>query len=422
MKRIHIIISFLLVSFSLSAQDTLTLEKCMEMTVENSPRLKDRQQIDEAGRLTLENVKTSWYPELTLNGKLTYQSDVVSISIDQPGLTLEFPEMPHQQYAVNLDVRQTLYDGGYSKQQKEYQQRLTAASLQQIEVDMQSLREQVSNLYFSILLLQENRNTLEILLENLKAREVTIESAVENGVAEKSDLMIIQVEIMKILQSLSELDAGRSGLLRMLAVYTGQELDMQMNLSVPFLEIPDAEMPARPELQWMDLQMDVLTQGQELSAVKRMPKVFAYGQAGLGMPGYNMLNDQTDTYYMVGAGFQWKIWDWKETAREKQILETKKQVIEHSRETFLMNIKAGQQKELENMDHYSNALDLDAKMLAMRTEISRTAASKVDNGVISATDYLQILSEETQARVLQSTHKMQLIKAIANYNLLNGTL
>jgi len=421
MKQLFLIAG-LFIFTGLLAQDSIRFENCLEMAVENSPRLKDRQAINEEASLEIENIRSAWYPSLVLNGKVSYQSDVVSLEISDPAFPFSFPEMPHEQFGINIDLKQTIYDGGLSKQKKGYEQATTAAALQKIDVDIHSIKEQVSNLYFTILLLQENRNTLEIALENLKAREKVLASAVENGIAEQSDQQVLAVEILSVMQSLSELDAARLGALQMLEVYMGVDLEDDIVFRMPYLEIPESEEILRPEMQLFDLQARVFDAGKELSSVKRLPQVFAFGQAGVGMPGYNMLNDQVDSYYMLGAGLQWNIWDWKTTKRDKQILEQKKQVVLNASETFSMKISAASQKEIQNMHHFRNALNLDDQMLEMRIGITANAASKLDNGILSASDYLQIFNEENRTRIGRSTHKIQLFKAIANYNLILGTL
>jgi outer membrane protein TolC len=419
--RYIIIFIYLTSSVILFAQETLTLDQCLDRVVENSPRLKDKQLLDEQGNLTIENIKTSWYPSLMLNAKVSYQSDVVSIATDQ-NLPFTFPVMPNEQFGLNLDVRQTIFDGGLSKQKQKYEQASTAAAIQKIAVDLNTVKEQVTNLYFTILILQENKNNLEIAMDNLTDREKVLKSAVKNGLVEENDLQVLNVELLRLLQSMSELDAAREGSLQMLSIYMGQALSNDLNLETPYLEFSDNNELLRPELQWFELQTNILDAGKDLSAVKRMPQFFAYGQAGVGMPGYNMLNDQVDTYYLLGAGVHWNIWDWNSTKREKQIIERKKQQIQHSKESFSMNIQAGMEKEIQNLKHFENTIELDDKMLEIRLGITANAASKLDNGIISASDYLQVLNEENRTRIAKSTHKLQMLKAIANYNLLNGTL
>ncbi len=407
--------------FLLNAQDTLSLSACLEEVVENSPRLRDKNLIDEQGQLTLDNIQTNWYPQLMLNGKVSYQSDVVSIESD-PASPFTFPAIPHEQYGLNLDMHQTIYDGGFSKQKKEYEKARIASEIQRVDVDLYALKTQVSDIYFSILMLQENRSNMEVALENLKTREKVLLSAVENGVAMDTDMKIISVEVLKVLQSTSELDAARRGAIKVLSVYLGRELEQDIIIESPYLELDTDGLSERPELDLFDLQSATLDAGKNLASSKRLPQVYAFGQAGVGKPGYNMLNDQVDTYFLVGAGLKWHIWDWNNTRREKQIIEKQKLQIENSKELFSMNIQAGLDREIESMEHFSNILSMDDKMLQMRIDITRNAASKLDNGVISATDYVLELNEESLTRIKRSSHKLQLMKSIANYNLLKGTL
>jgi len=245
---------------------------------------------------------------------------------------------------------------------------------------------------------------------------------VENGVAEESDLKVIQVEMLKTLQSISELDARRKGALRALSMYMGQDIHETTLLEQPVLEKNGADSLQRPELSYFRRSAELLDVGKELQQVKRRPRLFAFGQAGVGMPGYNMLNDQVDSYYMVGARVQWNIWDWNTVSREQQILEKQKQVLEHAQETFSIQVHAGIENELAQAEHYRNAMALDDKMLQMRMEITAAAASKVDNGVISATEYLQVLNEEQLARIARTGHHIRLLQSMANIHLLRGTL
>ncbi len=421
MKLIHTIL-ILLIPVMLQAQDTLTLQECIDQSLENSPRLRDKNLIDEQGQLTMDNIRTNWYPQLMLNGKATYQSDVVSIEIADPAFPFSFPDMPHEQFGLNLDVHQTIYDGGMTKQKKQYEMAKTASEIQRVNVDMQGLKQQVTSIFFSILLVQENRNNLEIAMENLKARESMLTSAVDNGIAMEADLIVLQVEVLKILQSLSELDAAKSGGVKMLAIYTGSEFEEDVLLAMPYMELDADGDLERPELELFNLQAATIDAGKDLASSKRLPHVYAFGQAGVGMPGYNMLNDQVDSYFMVGAGLKWNIWDWSKTKREKQIMEKQKLMIENTKESFSMGVQAGLDKEVENMEHFKNALSLDDKMLEMRMDITKNAAAQLDNGTLSATSYVLELNEENLTRIKRSTHKLQLMKAIASYNLLKGTL
>lgn len=405
-----------------TAPDALTLEQCLEAAVQHAPRSGNRALLEQQNALVEKNIRANWYPSLELNGKASYQSDVVTIEFENASIPIAVPEMPRDQYSLNLDVRQTIYDGGMSKSRSAYEQSHTAAELQAIEVNLQSVREQVTGLYFSVLLAQENRNSLEIMLTNLKAREAALVSALENGAAMEKDLKVIRVEILKLLQSLSEIDAARNGALGMMEVLTGLPVSPDTRLAAPYLQIDEDAVYSRPEFQLFQLQEASIEAGKALAAAARFPKVFAFGQAGYGRPGYNMLSTEFDTYYMVGVGLQWNIWDWNSTTREKQILDAKRQMIGNARETLIQSLDARSRKEIEAMEHLKGTIELDDKILEMQMEITRDAASQLENGVITATDYLLELNDESAARINRSRHRVQLLQSMANYKLIQGTL
>ncbi|HKK62459.1 MAG TPA: TolC family protein, partial [Bacteroidales bacterium] len=154
----------------------------------------------------------------------------------------------------------------------------------------------------------------------------------------------------------------------------------------------------------------------------RRPVFYAFGQAGAGMPGYNMLNSEFDTYYIVGAGLHWKIWDWNKVKRERQMLEKSKQMLENKEETFELNVESSQAKEIRKMEQLRKSLDLDDKMLQMRIELTSVAESELNNGIISASEYIQTLNNESITRISRARHHIELMKAIATYNLLQGLL
>ncbi len=409
---------------SSTAEDrkTHSLGQCLDAAMINAPSIRNIELLNQQQSLRDENISADWLPTLDLNGRASYQSDVVTIEIDHTSLPITFPEMPHDQYSLNLDVRQTIYDGGLSQQARIYEQRKTEAAIQQVYVETYRVREQVALLYLAALASEENRNNLEIMLSSLKSRENALLSAVANGMARETDLQKIRVEILKVLQNLSETDAAKKGAIEMLTVYTGLDIGENDRLETPFLEIETQAQRKRPELQLYSLQKETVEAGKNMASASRMPKVFAFGQAGYGRPGFNMLSTEFDTYYLVGAGLKWNIWDWNSTKREKQILDLNGRMIGTARESFIMQLDAAAIKEYETMKQLKNSLDLDRTILELQTGITAVAASELENGVITATSYLLELNKESAARSRESMHRIMLLRSMAKYKFIQGTL
>jgi outer membrane protein TolC len=406
----------------LMAQESITLFECHEKAIENAPRLKDREIIQQIGELKTDQAGTNWYPKLDLNGKMSYQSDVVTVSLANSDIPVQFPEVPHDQYGVNLDISQTLYDGGVTKQLKNYEQAATAADIQQVEVDLYGLKGKVNQYYFTILALQENMRNLEVHLENLEARQKVVQLAFENGAMLESDTKVIKVEMLKVRQSMLEVEARRAAFLDAMSVLCGIEFGSETELAKPLFGEVGEEVVSRPEYLLFDLKDASMEAGKELVSKKRMPVLYAFGQTGYGNPGYNIMSNNWDYYYMVGAGLRWNIWDWNSTSRDRQLIEHQQHMLQNQRSTFDKELESLRVQEEAKIEQYMKSMKLEEEVLELQIEISEHAALKLENGTITATDYITELNKESISRINLAMHEVNLMKSIANYLNIQGNL
>ncbi len=420
--RIQIIILSLLLSGSLQAQQSLSLVQCQQLVRENAPRLKDQDVIRQMGEVKMDQAGLSWFPSLDLNGKLTYQSDVVEIALSGSPIAIEFPEVPHDQYGMNLDIRQNLYDGGLAGRRKSLEEAQTAADLQQVEVDLYGLKGSMNAYYFSVLILQENYKNLEIHMDNLDAREQSMQTAVDQGALLESELKVIQVEKLKNYQRMLEVGSQKRALLDAMEVLCGLEIQDSVYLELPNFELADSGKLNRPEHLLFELKHSSLEAGKELVGSKRMPVLYAYGQTGYGKPGYNMMSGEWDFYYMVGAGLHWNIWDWNATRKDKQVLSYRQQVLQNQRQSFDQHLESLLVQEEEKIERYRQTMLIEEEVLGLQEEISAAAATKLAHGTMTATDYITELNKESIARIRLVSHRVQLMQAMATYLVIQGNL
>ena len=79
---------FLLIGLGLSyltQAQTYTLQEIETLTVQNYPLVKQAALLNQSAQLNIENIKRALYPQLSINGQATYQSDVTSISLPIAG-------------------------------------------------------------------------------------------------------------------------------------------------------------------------------------------------------------------------------------------------------------------------------------------------------------------------------------------------
>jgi len=332
------------------------------------------------------------------------------------------PEGSRDQYKATLDINQLIYDWGRIKSSKKAEELNLKVNQQNTQVELNKLKEQINKFYFAILILQKNEELMSLMLNDIEQRQLTVESGVKNGVLLSSDLNVLQAEKLKIKQSITQLINQRLAAIRILSEITGMDLDSYVILVIPDYELNGKTEFKRPEHDLFDYQAEQIDASVHVLSKQNRPMVFAFGQLGYGKPGLNMLNDEFDSFYYVGVGLNWKFWDWNQNRRQREILNLNKSFLVSKRESLDKQLNIALDNEIANIEIYQAALITDIEIIRLREEVTRSATSKLDNGVITSTQYVTELNAETQAKINYETHKIQLVQSKANYLYIIGEI
>ncbi len=417
MKRTLIFLLLFSSGIGYGQVSSVNLEDCYRLARENYPRLSDTRRQQEISDLKIRNIGAAWNPQLNLNGQATYQSEVTKVDVPIPGIKISSPYK--DQYKVYLDVKQTIYDGGVTRINKSVETSGLAADLQNFEVEVYSLHEKVNQLYFTILLMAENEEVMKLKLAILDERIRVLESGYKNGTVTSRDLELLKAERLLTEQQIGEIHAERLSGLGALGLLTNQILTEQTMFTEPVVSTK-SDLITRPELKYFDLLGNKIDQNSQLLQKIRSPKIFGFGQAGYGRPGLNMLKNSFDPYYLVGLGVSWNIIDWKQTGRNRKILEAQKQMIGNQRAAFDQNLSISLFRANEAIKKAEQLLKIDEGLVVLRENIAKHSASQLENGTITSADYIVDLNAFTQAKINKKSHKVQLYQAMANYNTLAG--
>jgi outer membrane protein TolC len=393
----------------LRAQEPVTLEQCQQWARENHPVLRQSGLYQQILNLKDENNATSLLPQLTLNGQATYQSDVTKIAISIPNLHV--PTVDKDQYKIYLDLKQTIWDGGLSKARELINASENAGNQQQVEVELYQLKENVNRFFFTSFLIQENLKILEQKTQVLTERRKMMESAVKNGMMLSSELDQLLADLIKTDQTILELKSNRETVLSALSIMTGKTTEQLQPMELGNSAIALDKPVQRPEMNLFERQAELINANAEMLKKQRNPKLFGFGQAGYGKPGLNMLNNEFDTYYLVGVGFNWNVLDWKNTQRQRQVLKLQQEIVQTKQESFLRGIDIASDQQNKQIAQLSELLQTDEQLIKVRERITRTSASKLENGSITMADYIQDLNAETSAKLTLETHRIQLKEA-----------
>ncbi len=400
--------------FHSEAQPVITLQECYRNAEDHYPLGAQEQLSGDINLLKNNNLNKNYLPKINAGANISLQSDVTKVNIALPvGMPdLGMPEISKDWYKLTLDLSQTIYDGSITRYQKQLEAVNLRADLKGVEAELYKLRERVNQLFFGILLIDRNEKLLLAGAEKIRARIKEVNSAIASGAAPEMNLRILEAELMRLEQQVSELEHDRHTSCRMLAELTAMPVAPDALFQLPEIAaLPDSFENRRPEYNLFDIQRDRIDLLKKMVVTKWNPKVAAYGQAGYGRPGLNMLDSDFRPWWIIGARVTWSPWNWNENKNERKILSLQSEIVRTQQESFDRNLRISAHKESGEAAKMAALLDQDRKIIALRESITQSAASQLDHGVITPADYIARLNEETSARITYELHQIQLLRA-----------
>lgn len=394
----------------------ITLEQCHNLTRQNYPLIKQQELIANSRDYSVSNAAKGYLPQLSINGQATYQSAVTELPIKLPNISV--PQLSHDQYKLYGEVTQTLYDGGAIKQQKKLHETAAAVEDQKIEVELYRLKDRINQLYFGILLLQQQKQQTEVMIRDLDAALQKAEAAYANGVQLKSNVDVLKAERLRLRQRKTELLSNTLAYCDMLGYFTRLAIDSSTRLVVP----QAAPVPVnvnRPELNLYEKQLQNTGLQNQLLNSRNRPKLGLFIQGGYGRPALNFLSNSFDAYYIGGVRLNWNIAGLYSFKNEKQLIALSSKSIDVQKNTFLFNTEISMKQQNAEIVKLNELLSTDDEIISLRSGIKRSYAAQLENGIINTSDYVKELNAEDLARQNKILHQIQLL--MAQYNLLNTT-
>jgi outer membrane protein TolC len=409
----------LLLAGHLVAGQSLTLEQCYESARQNYPLIKQKNLIIQSREYSVANVKSGYLPQITINGQATYQSAVTAVPISVPGFEIE--TLSKDQYRTYAEINQTLFDGGAIGRQSAMQEVNAQLEEQNLEVELYKLKEKINQLFFGVLLLDEQRKQVDLVKKDLGSNLNKIEVAIRNGTALKSNAASLRAEILKADQRIIEMNAMRSSYLQMLGIFVNQELGESTQLQRPaVLQVTESSEIHRPELSVFGYQRELLGAQYKFSGTRNLPRVGLFLQGGYGKPALNQLMNEFDTYYIGGLRLSWSLSGFYNSKRDGQLHDISLQKVEVQKATFLFNTQLVLRQQQNEISKLEDLVRVDDEIITLRTEVKNTAQAQLESGVITTNDYLQELNAEDQAVQNKLLHEIQLLMALYNYKTTSG--
>jgi outer membrane protein TolC len=341
---------------------------------------------------------------------------------------VDAPRPPKDRWQAVLGVQQLVYDGGLLSGRRAIERARLAESREGVRAELYRLRAEVNASFFSAFLLQERAAELEALARDLEARLAVVRARVREGTALPGDTAAVQAELLRARQARDEVAAARRASLAVLSRLAGREVGEGTALALPDLADAAARaraaaaegggedgVRARPEFAQFARARERIGREAALATVERRPRVVAFGQAGYGRPGLDQFNEDPDEFWTAGVRLEWRPWDWGTASRRTEALRVEQRLVDTREAAFAESLERGVQQDLEEMDRLAAVVETDDRIIALREQVERQARAQLDEGVITAAEYVEARTDVLDARVERQRHRAALAQARARY-------
>lgn len=411
-KRISYFAAVLLVLSTSISSAQLNLDSCHAKARNNYPLIQQFDLIEQSKELTISNANKAYLPSLDINIIGGVIAGMPSFAA--PGGEAESSAQGN--LISVIQVNQLIWDGGMTKANKEMIAANAEIEKADVEVNLYTLKERINNLYFGILLIDEQSTQLDLLIESLERNKKRIQLAVENGTAYTSDVSELQVELINLQQKKVELAHNRQAYVAVLAAMIGEEITTEEKLEMPiFSNSIDSLSNQRPELSKFENQRNMIDAQAKLNKAMLMPKIGLLGFGVLLNPGVDFGSSTITDLVVAGVSLSWSLSPLYKNGNNKKNSQISLQRVQNQEETFLFNTNLALTQSKNELEKYSALLENDDQIVALKSSIKEAYITKYDNGIATMSEMLDKIMDESVAKQNRTLHEIQYLMTAYQY-------
>ncbi|MCH4242484.1 MAG: TolC family protein [Prevotella sp.] len=413
MKRQVFILLFVAIATNGFAK--LTIDQCHQLAHDNYPAIKKYNLIEQSCDFTVSNAIKGYLPNIKVSTGVDAFTDIISLPSQLQSAT---GSMKNDIADVNVQVNQTLYDGGAIQARKHLSQAQADLDKNRLDVTMYTINDRIDQLFFGILTIDEQIKQNMILQSDLSLNLKTIENMIKGGLANQTDADIIKVEQIKDQQAEKSLRISRQTYLYMLGTFIGRKLDDSTTLEIP--EQKDYPLPLqskRPELELYSAQDHLLNVQKESVNAQIRPKLSAFG---LGMYHSQVSSLMKNHIFAAGITLSWNLSALYTHKNDLRNIEIQRQEIANNREIFLFDTNLQSQNVNGKIKDMQQQIEQDKQIIALREGIYSKSIKKVENGTETTNEMVRDINAVNQARQQKAVHEILLLQEIYQLKNINN--
>lgn len=407
-------------SLAVAPEASVSIEQCYELARANYPLLKKYELIDKSEQLNLKMAAHAYIPQISIDGKATYQNEALEFPFEIPPVIGTIPDFSKDQYQIALEVTQIVWDGGLTASKRKSARAEAQSSREEFEVDMYALRSRINNLFFGILLIQEQMALNDIMVAQLEDNAARVEKCMASGVASSSDRDMIEVEIISANQKKVQMETMLKAYTGMLSLMIGKNVNAAslvrpvMPGNDPYQAITELSLSPvmRPELRLMDARIHEIEVQESMLYTHVMPRIGLFVRGMYGRPGLNMMSNDFALNAIGGITLSWNFGALYNLRSGKNLLRTNKRQLEVMKETFVFNNNLQSLNQSAESEKFVRLIEDDDRIIGLRTRIRESVENAMENGARNASDLIQEISREQAARQQKAVHEIELLKSV----------
>jgi len=404
-------------SVTCQTPDTLRLAELRIAAFANDPRASQQRLLAQQSALRLRNIGAEALPALSIDAMGQYQSDVVSLPVTLPGVTLPIPK--HDTYDARLLAQQRIYDPSTAPRRAAERAQL-AESQSRLRSELYSIGESVNNAFFAALRAQTQAAEIETAITDLEAQVAVADARLKAGTALPGESAALRAEILRRRQGLAEQASIRRGAIAALSSLVGRRIDPETRFSLPLLAgaVTTARaqidtIRSRPEYEQFARAREVLERAEDIRSAQEKPRVTVFGRAGYGRPGLNPLTDRFDTYWITGVQVQWSPWSWGSARRDREVTALQRQIVTTQEAAFTEALERAVDQEISAIERLQSVLALDDQIVALRESILAETRLRYAESVVTSAEYVDKQTDVLSARLTRAIRRVELSQAQA---------